>query len=356
MKKTPKSSFQACLDQDKIQYDTLQAQVVDHLQHVFDELTREPSLLQRTGLQSRSMVKGLYVWGGVGAGKTFLMDLFYDALPFSEKRRVHFHVFMREVHEALTDAQGHKNPLELIAKRIAKQVRVLCFDEFHVNDIADAMLLAGLLKTLFAQGVCLVATSNLPPNGLYPHGLQRQQFLPAIALLEQNTKVVHLYNEIDYRLQYLNDAGVYHSPLNEQTTAMMRESFEQLAGIHARDENRVRVAGRDIPVRGLSHDVVWFDFSAIFGIPRCQRDYIDIANRFSTVMVSGLPVLKADQRNLTRSLINLVDVFYDAKVKLIISAQAPIQEIYPTGTLAFEFERCISRLIEMRSDEYLNAG
>lgn len=351
--KTPKQLYQSQLEANEIQHDALQAQVVDQLESIYDQLTQERSLLRR--LSGQPFVKGLYMWGDVGAGKTFLMDLFYEALPFSEKLRLHFHVFMRDVHEELKQLQGKKNPLKRVAKNVRAKARVLCFDEFHVNDIADAMLLRGFLEALFNEGVVLVTTSNVPPIKLYWKGLQRQQFLPVIALLEEQTEVVHLDNAIDYRLRYLNDAGVYHVPLSEATTAIMTDCFRQLAGAHVRLENRVRVAGRDIPVRGLAEDIVWFDFHAICGIPRSQRDYIEISRQYKTVMMSGLEVIKSEQSDLARSLINLVDVFYDAGVNLICSASVAIEEIYPTGPLAFEFKRCISRMIEMRSEQYLEA-
>lgn len=351
--KTPKEVYQAHLTADEIQYDTLQAGVVDKLESLFRQLLDKPSLLQSMRLVKPLPIKGLYLWGNVGAGKTYLMDLFFNALPFPEKQRLHFHVFMKNTHDELKTLQGQKNPLKTLAKRIAKKTRVLCFDEFHVNDIADAMLLRGLFTALFDAGVVLVTTSNVPTEKLYWNGLQRQQFLPVIALLEEKTDVIHLSNQIDYRLQYLTDAGVYHTPLNDETRRKMEEGFKQLAGMHVRKENRLNVLGRYIPVLGLSEDVAWFEFSALCGIPRCQRDYIDIVGRFKAVLVSGIPVLRAEQRDLTRSFINLVDVFYDAHMKVMFSASTPIEEIYPTGPLSFEFKRTVSRLQEMRSSFYL---
>lgn len=349
--KTPKQLYQAHVASGLIQPDIKQAEVVDKLTVIFERLTKKTALIKR--FLPPQEIKGLYMWGDVGAGKTYLMDLFYQALPFAQKSRLHFHVFMSNVHEELTQLQGIKNPLKRIAKNIRSRARVLCFDEFHVNDIADAMLLRGLLEALFCEGIVFVTTSNVPPHHLYWKGLQRQQFLPAIALLEEKTELVHLNNDVDYRLRYLNDAGVYHTPLNQDTENTMLTCFQRLAGVHIKAVNRLQVCARDIPVRGLSEDIVWFDFRAICGIPRSQRDYIEISAQFTTVLISGLTIIKSDQNDLARSFINLVDVFYDAGVNLILSASVNIEEVYPSGPLAFEFKRCISRLIEMRSAQYL---
>ena len=348
---TPKQQYALHCQMGRARLDAEQMRVIEYLQALFETCIKKKSL--KDYFFQKPLAKGLYIWGDVGSGKTYLMDLFFDALPFSDKQRLHFHIFMKNVHEHLRKLEGTKNPLRQVAKILRKNARVLCLDECHVNDIADAMLLRNLLEALLKEGVVLVTTSNVPPVKLYWNGLQRQQFLPAITLLETRLEVVHMNNAQDYRLHYLTDAGVYHTPLNQVTEHKMRDCFHQLAGVHIKNENRLSVAGRDIPVKGLSEDSVWFDFHAICGIPRCQRDYIVIAAHFKTVLVSNVVCIKADQRDLARSLINMVDVFYDAGTRLIVSASSPIEEIYPAGPLLFEFKRCISRLVEMRSVEYV---
>jgi cell division protein ZapE len=298
--------------------------------------------------------KGLYVWGSVGRGKTWLMDLFYQSLPFPERRRRHFHRFMHDVHTELRTLQHQEAPLEILARRIAEDCRVLCFDEFFVSDIADAMILAGLLEGLFSHGVTLVATSNTRPEELYKDGLQRERFLPAIALIEQNTEVLAIGGTVDYRLRRLTQAGTYVKSSTPDTTQRLRVLFDELAdGEEALAEGTVEIEGRSIPVIRQDQSIVWFSFQALCAGPRSQNDYIEIARNYQSVIVSDVPVLDADHENEARRFIALVDELYDHHVNLIISAEAAPAELYRGERLTKQFKRTISRLTEMQSEEYL---
>ena len=319
-------------------------------------------------------VRGLYCWGGVGRGKTFLMDIFYDSLPFRKKRRLHFYRFMREVHQGLRDFQGEANPLKLVAADIAREARVLCLDEFFVNDITDAMLLAGLLEEMFALGITLVVTSNVEPDRLYENGLQRSKFLPAIKLLKQHTHVHRMEAGVDYRLRVLESAGIYHCPLDEAAEAALEAAFFSISPDTVADkspqaqqsqsqlqsksagrfpENRLMIEGREIPTRLCGDGVVWFDFSALCDGPRSQNDYIELARLFQTVLIGGVPRFTEGKDEQARRFISLVDEFYDRNVKVILSAEAAIPELYQGQRLAVEFQRTESRLQEMQSRDYL---
>ncbi len=300
-------------------------------------------------------VRGLYLWGGVGRGKTFLMDLFYESLTEPKKRRVHFYRFMKRVHEELGRLQGQPNPLEGVAETLAAESRILCFDEFFVSDITDAMLLSGLLEGLFARGVTLVATSNVPPADLYKEGLQRQKFLPAIALLEAHTRVINVDGGLDYRMRSLSQAPLYYEGLNEESEQALLTTFRQLTMQEAFKalEDQVLISNRLIDVRGQLAGVIWFDFLKICDGPRSQNDYIEIAEQFGTVLISGVPQFSVATEDQARRFISLVDEFYDRKVKLIVSAEASISKLYHGRRVRFEFERTMSRLLEMQSDAYL---
>jgi cell division protein ZapE len=289
----------------------------------------------------------------VGRGKTYLVDTFFDCLPFRRKMRVHFHRFMRRVHEELKDLEGQKNPLERVADRLAEEAVVICFDEFYVSDIADAMILGGLMEALFYRGVSRVATANIEPPRLYENGLQRQRFLPAIALVEKYTQVVNVDAGVDYRLRTLQQAELYHHPLDSSADASLRDSFEKLAAHPGNHWERMEVNGRYITCRCRADDVGWFDFGELCDGPRSQNDYIELSRMFHAVLVSGVPGFGPDQSDQARRFINLVDEFYDRNVKLVLAAAEPLLELYKGGGLSFEFQRTISRLQEMQSFEYL---
>ena len=313
-------------------------------------------LRRRLAGTARAPTRGLYLWGPVGRGKTWLMDLFFHSLPFPERRRRHFHRFMHEVHARLKTLADVASPLETVAEGIARDTRVLCFDELFVTDIADAMILAGLFQGLFRRGVTLVATSNYPPADLYRNGLQRQRFLPAIELIERHADIVGLDGGSDHRLRQLTRAGTYLSSTDPATPGRLHALFAELSG-HAHAANGIiEIEGRDIPVIGQSESAVWLDFQALCGGPRSQEDYIEIARNYPAVIVSGVPLLDERLDDETRRLIALVDELYDRRVKLVVSAAAPPYELYRGERLRFEFQRAASRLTEMQSGDYLARG
>ena len=296
--------------------------------------------------------KGVYMFGGVGRGKSFLMDCFYEAVPIKRKTRLHFHEFMREVHRELAAIQGTVNPLDVLGKKMAKRYRLICFDEFHVADITDAMILHRLLVALFDNGVGFVTTSNFEPDGLYPNGLHRDRILPAIALLNQRMRVLNVDNGTDYRRRTLEMVQLYHSPLGAQADAEMADAFDRLAT--GPDEDPVLdIESRKIHARRRSGDVVWFDFMAICGGPRSQNDYLEIASRFHTVLLSNVPQLPVSMAAEARRFTWLIDVLYDRRVKLILSAAVQPEALYLQGPMSHEFPRTISRLHEMQSSEFL---
>jgi cell division protein ZapE len=297
--------------------------------------------------------QGLYLWGGVGRGKTWLMDLFFQSLPFETKRRRHFHRFMYDVHAQLKQLANRESPLEQVAAHLAQETRVLCFDEFFVSDIADAMILGTLLEALFRRGVTLVATSNVPPKDLYKEGLQRQRFAPAIKLLEENTRVLAVDGGTDYRLRQLTQAGTYIDSSGAQADARLDALFAELADSSTCAGGTVEIEGRPIPVVKQSENVIWFEFEALCEGPRSQNDYIEIAREYQSVIVSHVPQLSATRENAARRFIALVDELYDRHVNLIVSAAAPPAALYQGERLTFEFQRTVSRLTEMQSEEYL---
>ncbi|WP_250464458.1 cell division protein ZapE [Microbulbifer litoralis] len=358
---SPAERYQRDLQHPDFVADPAQAAAVEALQDLYERLL---SAGGRGGLWGRirgfwrgaaQPECGLYFWGGVGRGKTYLMDAFYEALPFAQKQRTHFHRFMREVHRELKDLAGEKNPLEQVAERIAARTRVLCFDEFFVSDITDAMILAGLLEALFRRGVTLVATSNIEPEGLYRDGLQRARFLPAIALLKQHTRVINVDGGTDYRLRALEKAELYHAPLGADASASLERSFQRLIVEGCEVETRVDldIEGRRIRALKVADDVAWFDFSDLCDGPRSQNDYIELAREYHTVLLAEVPQFDERMEAQARRFINLVDEFYDRCVKMVISAEVPVEQLYAGKHLKFEFERTVSRLLEMQSHEYL---
>ncbi len=333
------------------------ARLDDLRERLIDAHERHSSVISRLIgklAHTSPLQKGLYLWGSVGRGKTWLMDLFYQSLPFPERRRRHFHRFMYEVHAELRTLQNQEAPLEIVAKRIAEECRVLCFDEFFVSDIADAMILAGLIEGLFNNGVTLVATSNIRPKDLYKDGLQRARFVPAIALIEQNTDVVAMGGRIDYRLRRLTEAGTYVKSSAPDTPKRLRALFDELAdGDDTQSGGTIEIEGRSIPVMRHDESIVWFSFAALCAGPRSQNDYIEIARNYQSVIVSDVPVLDSDHDNEARRFIALVDELYDHHVNLIISADASPADLYRGERLTTQFERTVSRLTEMQSEEYL---
>ncbi len=296
--------------------------------------------------------RGVYMYGGVGRGKSFLMDCFFNAVPLKRKTRLHFHEFMREVHRELADMQGTVNPLQVLGERISKRYRLICFDEFHVADITDAMILHRLLQSLFDNGVGFVTTSNFKPDDLYPNGLHRDRILPAIDLLNQRLEVINVDNGTDYRRRTLEHVKLYHTPLGAQADAEMDVAFSELAESH--DEDPVlHIEKREIRARRKAGGVVWFDFRTLCGGPRSQNDYLEIASQFHTVMLSNVPHMPVRMASEARRFTWLVDVLYDRRVKLIMSAAVPPEQLYTEGPMSHEFPRTVSRLNEMQSAEFL---
>ena len=295
--------------------------------------------------------RGVYMWGGVGRGKSFLMDCFFQSVPLTRKTRLHFHEFMREVHRELQDLKGTVNPLEELGVRMARRYRLICFDEFHVADVTDAMILHRLLQSLFEHRVSIVTTSNFHPDGLYPNGLHRDRILPAIELLKAHLEVVNVDAGTDYRQLTLGQMAIYHSPLGAEADAAMSAAFGRLA--EAREqEPELQIEHRTLRAMRRAGGVVWFDFRTLCGGPRSQNDYLELASRFHTVLLSGVPQMPPRLASEARRFTWLVDVLYDRRVKLIISAEVPADQLYTEGPLAHEFPRTVSRLAEMRSAEF----
>jgi len=296
--------------------------------------------------------RGVYMYGGVGRGKSFLMDCFFNAVPLKRKTRLHFHEFMREVHRELADLKGTVNPLDVLAKRMSLRYKLICFDEFHVADITDAMILHRLLAALFENGVGFVTTSNFRPDDLYPGGLHRDRILPAIALLNDRLEVLNVDNGTDYRQRTLEAVQMYHCPLGPQADQAMEQAFNALAESH--DEDPVlHIEAREIRSLRKAGGIVWFDFKTLCGGPRSQNDYLEIASRFHTVLLSNVPHMPVRLASEARRFTWLVDVLYDRRVKLIMSAAVPPEELYTEGPMAHEFPRTVSRLNEMQSREFL---
>jgi len=303
-------------------------------------------------LRYPALPKGVYLYGGVGRGKSFIMDCFFDALPLERKTRLHFHEFMREVHRQLHALKGTADPLDVLAKRMSRKHRLICFDEFHISDITDAMMLYKLLDAMFRNRMSIVTTSNFHPDGLYPNGLHRDRILPAIELIKQQFEVVNVDAGTDYRRRTLESAQIYLHPLGAETDGRMHALFDQL--ISGPDENPVLdIEQRELKAQRVSGAVAWFDFHTLCGTPRSKSDYLELATRYHTIFLSDVPVMPVKMASEARRFTWLVDVFYDRKVKLVISAEAAPEALYVEGPLAHEFPRTVSRLNEMQSKEYL---
>ena len=351
---TPLQHYLQECQKKELHSDATQQHAVVRLDDLYQRLLIPPkkSLLARLLRQKPEPITGVYLWGGVGRGKTFITDLFYDCLPFAEKRRVHFHRFMQQIHAELQSLPNTPDPLKIVAEHLAKEFRLLVLDEFHVSDIADAMLLAGLLQSLFENGVTLVTTSNIPIPELYKNGLQRERFLPAIALLEQYTETIEMNGSSDYRLNLLEHSGTYHCPIQAQTNDLLQQQFSGLT-IEETQPQPLLINGREIVTYQRAGDVAWFEFPQICQTPRSANDYLEIARCFHTVIISEIPRIHAENHGVAKRFIDLVDALYDHNVKLIISADQEPEQLYLGERLAFPFQRTVSRLREMRSQRYL---
>ena len=364
---SPASRYQLALNEGTHQPDDVQREAVNRLDTIYQELTAKPAESEQSGglkaalgrllgkkePQTHAPVRGLYMWGGVGRGKTWLMDLFYLSLPGTRKQRLHFHRFMLRVHEEPTALQGKSDPLEIVADRFKAETDILCFDEFFVSDITDAMLLGGLMKALFARGITLVATSNIPPDELYRNGLQRARFLPAIDAIKQHCDIMNVDAGVDYRLRTLTQAHLWLSPLNDETTQQMDKLWLALAGAKRAHAPELEINHRPLQTLGVENQTLAVSFATLCVDARSQHDYIALSRLFHTVMLLNVPVMTPLMESEARRFIALVDEFYERHVKLVVSAEVPLYEVYKGERLKFEFQRCLSRLQEMQSEEYL---
>ncbi len=347
--------YQHALQQRDFKADPAQRAAVDRLQRAYEEWveykSRRSNGLKRL-INRPDVPRGVYLWGGVGRGKSFLMDSFYSVVPVVRKTRVHFHEFMRGVHRQLDELRGVADPLDEVALRIAKKYRLICFDEFHVSDIADAMILYNLLSALFEHGVSFIMTSNYDPDLLYPDGLHRDRMLPTIALLKAKLDVMNVDAGIDYRGRALEQVEAYYTPLNAATDKALRDAYARVAET-ADEDPRILIEHREIRCLRRAGSIIWFDFATLCGGPRSQNDYLEIASRFHTVVLSGVPAMSAAMSSEARRFTWLIDVFYDQHVKLLMSAEVAPEQLYTNGTLSNEFHRTVSRIVEMQSREYM---
>ncbi|WP_249383997.1 cell division protein ZapE [Chitinivorax sp. B] len=352
---SPAAWYAAAAQRDGFIADDAQANAIRYLQSLYEALLEFKRKRHRPfgkWLLTPDVPRGLYFWGGVGRGKSFLMDSFYACVPYKRKGRLHFHHFMHDVHAEMRTLKNEPDPLQTVAERIAKKYRLLCFDEFHVSDIADAMILGRLLTALFELGVVLVMTSNYEPEGLYPNGLQRHNFLPTIELLKANLTIINVDGGNDYRLRSLQRIETYLYPITQDTHGKLEFAFNEVA--NAADlKPEITIEGRKIKCIRHAPGVIWFDFMDICGGPRAQTDYLEIAREYNTVIVSDVPRLTEKDASAARRFTWLVDVFYDCRVKLILSAQVAPEALYTEGVQASEFFRTASRLQEMQTAEYL---
>jgi len=350
----PLGIYQALIDSGEYKTDPAQRHTVEQLERLWLELTAdaEPGWWAKFRGKQYLPITGLYLWGSVGRGKTWLMDMFFDSLPIEDKQRIHFHRFMARVHTALRSMPNARDPLPEIARQWSERCRVLCFDEFFVSDIADAMLIGGLLRALFTEGVTLIATSNVKPDDLYKDGLQRAKFLPAIDSLKKHTVSIHVDGPQDFRLRILERSEIYLHPLNDHAESSLSNAFKRMSGDCSLDP-QLEVNGRILKARHRSDGIIWFSFETLCQKARSTSDYIEIARAFNTVLLSGIPPMDESNADATRRFINLIDEFYDRNVKMLISATTPINDLYTGTRLAFEFQRTASRLTEMQSHTYL---
>ncbi len=354
MHRRPLAIYESLITDGGYKSDSAQAKAVEELDRIWVELTAHPvsGWWAKVRGKQRKPIEGLYMWGGVGRGKTWLMDMFFESLPGKDKLRIHFHRFMARIHAALKAKQSTRDPLPEIAREWASQYRVLCFDEFFVSDIADAMLLGGLFQALFAEGVTLIATSNVVPDNLYRNGLQRAKFLPAIDSLKEHCLSLHVDGERDFRLRLLQRSEIFLQPLNSHAEINLGKAFESMSAGCSLDTH-LEINGRSLNARQRGDGIIWFSFGALCDLPTSTADYIEIARAFNTVLLSDVPLMDESNADATRRFINLIDEFYDRNVKMLISAAGPIDNLYSGSRLAFEFQRTASRLTEMQSNDYL---
>lgn len=354
---SPLTWYQAASQQAAFIRDAAQARAIEHLDRLWTELMmfkRKRNRFLGRSLRSPQLPKGLYFYGGVGRGKSFLMDAFYGCLPYRRKRRVHFHAFMAEIHQRLRGLKSEANPLKAVAAEIAKETRVLCFDEFHVSDIADAMILGRLLENLFNEGVVLVATSNYAPAELYPQGQNRSSFLPTIALIEEKLTILNVDGGEDYRHRTLTAAEVFYIPANDENERKLADLFTQVTAGQAERPSEIEIHGRMLRCKKRTDKAIWFDFRMLCFGPRSQADYLYLSEHYEMIFVSGIEKLSQAERAEARRLTWLIDVMYDYRVKFCATCDVPVGEIYVEGDFAQEFVRTASRLTEMQSQEYLN--
>ncbi|EMB3080592.1 AFG1 family ATPase [Providencia rettgeri] len=366
---SPTMRYQQALADGNYQPDDVQKLAVERLDKIYQNLVNAPSIVpseKPSGLKQRFSrllgkapatsivpVQGLYMWGGVGRGKTWLMDMFYESLPGTRKLRLHFHRFMKKVQEDLMALQGQENPLDIIADEFKKHTDVLCFDEFFVSDITDAMILGTLLEGLFARGITLVATSNIIPDDLYRNGLQRARFLPAIEQIKKYCDVMNVDAGIDYRLRTLTQAHLFLSPINSENRQHLDDIFVKLAGKQGEQSSMLEVNHRKMQAIRTAEGVLAIEFKVLCEEPRSQNDYIYLSNCYHTILLYNVPAMGTNDENSARRFLALIDEFYERKVKLIINAAVPMESLYQGQLLAFEYQRCLSRLQEMQSEEYL---
>ena len=356
MKLSPVKQYQQDLIDPTFHSDPQQAAAIKALDNLYRQLNTQ---VQRKNswlrfIYKHKLIRGCYMYGAVGTGKTYLMNTFFQCLPFAKKTRLHFHEFMNCIHTELKALQGEKNPLQLVAKRWAKQTYVLCFDEFFVKDIVDAMLLGKLFSHFFTAGICIVATSNVKPENLYKNGLQRERFLPAIKILQQHLLIIQVDNKIDYRLQQIKPADVYFTPLGKLAQEKMMQSFHYYAGDDRANDNVLEINQRRLKLIRRAKQVVWFDFKMLCETARSSDDYLQIAHQFPVLMLSNMPVIVAAKADVIVRFINLIDILYDQHVLLIVTAAAVITKLYAGEQWAFEFKRTCSRLQEMQSEQYIS--
>lgn len=350
--------YQQAVSSDHFEVDPAQRNALDHLLALSTRLQQPVTDTWATRLRKKfgspdASQKGVYLWGGVGRGKTWLMDMFFDALPYEKKLRLHFRHFMQEIHDELAQLSGHRDPLKIVAEHFSTRAHVLCLDEFYVEDITDAMILYRLLDALNAHGIVMVFTSNLAPAELYKHGLQRDRFLPAIALIENNTDVIELTGEIDHRFRKLKQADSYFSPLNSTSQQAIEERFDEFAPSAPQINIALNINHRNITCLKRADDVAWFDFYQLCHGPRSSADYIELARQFHTVLISDVPNMGENEEEWAHRFIDVVDEFYDRRVKLLITAESQPADLYHGRRHQFDFQRTVSRLMEMRSDDYL---